>query len=109
MSTLPDGATVLQKNDACAVQAFRVGPWSYGLQYHPEWSRETILNELADPTNADELAKAGTSANDVRQATTEHAPMAERQSDRMFDQCNLVLFPASRLQSGLEARSPLHH
>ena len=99
---------VIRKNAACAVQAYRVGPWSYGIQYHPEWSRETILKEVADAT-PEELAAAGTTANDVRQATTEHAATAARQSERMFDLCNLVLFPTSQLQTGLAARSPLHH
>lgn len=108
VSTLPEGATVIRKNAACAVQAYRVGPWSYGIQYHPEWSRETILKEVADAT-PEELAAAGTTANDVRQATTEHAATAARQSERMFDLCNLVLFPTSQLQTGLAARSPLHH
>lgn len=108
VSTLPEGATVLQKSERCAVQCYRVGPWSYGFQYHPEWSRQTMLNEIADAASA-ELSEAGTSAEEMRQGITDHYATAERLSTRMFDLCNLILFPSSRLQPGLTARSPLHH
>jgi GMP synthase-like glutamine amidotransferase len=104
----PEGATILQRNAACAVQAYRVGAWTYGIQYHPEWNRDTILAEIAGAT-AEELAAAGASAEALRQATAEHAPTAERHAERMFEACNTVLFPASALQPGLAARSPLHH
>lgn len=36
VSRLPDGAVLLMTNDACPVQAFRLGETSYGLQMHPE-------------------------------------------------------------------------
>lgn len=108
VSKVPAGATVIQRNAACPVQAFRVGAWSYGFQYHPEWSRETILSEIAGAT-PEELAAAGAPADALRQATAEHAPAAERHAERMFELCNLVLFPANSLQPGLAARSPLHH
>jgi GMP synthase (glutamine-hydrolysing) len=108
VSVLPEGAALLQRSAACNVQAFRMGPWSYGIQYHPEWSRAMIQAEIAGASQ-DELAKAGVTADALRQATAEEVPGAERRSARMFELCNLVLFPATSLQTGLEARSPLHH
>lgn len=33
---LPDGAVLLMTNEACRVQAFRLGESAYGLQMHPE-------------------------------------------------------------------------
>jgi GMP synthase-like glutamine amidotransferase len=108
VSTLPEGATVLQRNAACPVQAYRVGPWSYGFQYHPEWNRQTILKEIGEATEQ-ELAAAGTTAEIMRQGTNDHYATAERMAGKIFELCNLMLFPSSRLQSGLAARSPLHH
>jgi GMP synthase-like glutamine amidotransferase len=36
VADLPDGATVLAANAACAVQAMRVGSRAFGVQFHPE-------------------------------------------------------------------------
>ena len=105
---LPEGATLVMKGDACQVQAFRVGTTSYGIQYHPEWTRETIHAELDSWKDAD-LAAAGTSRDAVRAATAEHYPAAERRSRRVFEAVNLVLFPASRQQRGLVAPGWIHH
>jgi GMP synthase-like glutamine amidotransferase len=108
VSKLPEGATVVMKGHACPVQAFRVGATSYGFQYHPEWTRETILAEIDAATDAD-LAAAGTTKADLRQATAEHYPHAERNSKRVFEAANLVLFPAGRQQPGLVAPGWIHH
>jgi GMP synthase (glutamine-hydrolysing) len=108
VSKLPEGATLVMKGDACQVQAYRVGATSYGFQYHPEWTRETILAELDSWKDAD-LASAGTTRDAVRAATAEHFPAAERRSKRVFEAVNLVLFPASRQQRGLVAPGWIHH
>lgn len=108
VSKLPEGAQVVMKGENCPVLAYRVGPTSYGIQYHPEWSRQTILDEIAGASAA-ELAAVGTTAEALRQATAEHTTNAERLAMRTFELCNLLLFPASRQQPGLRARSPLHH
>jgi GMP synthase-like glutamine amidotransferase len=108
VSKLPAGAAVIMKGAACPVQAYRVGPWSYGFQYHPEWTREDILAEIERSTDA-ELAAAGTSKAAQRQATAEHAANAERASKRIFELANLLLFPASRQQPGLVAPGTVHH
>ncbi|HEY0331976.1 MAG TPA: type 1 glutamine amidotransferase [Rhodopseudomonas sp.] len=41
VTRLPEGAELLAGNEACAVQAFRVG-LAYGLQYHVEITEETV-------------------------------------------------------------------
>lgn len=108
VTTLPEGATVLQRSAACAVQSYRVGSWSYGIQYHPEWDKRRMLDEIGTATAA-ELAATGATAESLRAATNEHAANSERLAARFFEMCNLMLFPSSRLQPGLAARSPLHH
>jgi myo-inositol-1(or 4)-monophosphatase len=54
------------------------------------------------------FAGAGDKAN-VRQATAEHYPTAERNSKRVFELANLLLFPAGRQQTGLVAPGWVHH
>ena len=55
---LPAGSTVLARNDACAVQAFRVGRFAYGLQYHVELTAATIPEWQAIPAYSASLAQA---------------------------------------------------
>ena len=108
VSKLPEGATIVMKGEVCPVQAFRVGALSYGIQYHPEWTRETILGEIDAATDA-ELAVIGTTKANLRQATAEHYPAAERNAKRVFELANLLLFPAGRQQTGLVAPGWVHH
>jgi GMP synthase-like glutamine amidotransferase len=42
VSAPPQGATVLATGDACAVQAMRVGPHAWGLQFHIELTAATV-------------------------------------------------------------------
>jgi GMP synthase-like glutamine amidotransferase len=44
VTRLPEGATPLARNAACAVQAMRVGTHAYGLQFHPEIVDETVAD-----------------------------------------------------------------
>ena len=41
---LPAAATVLAANEACAIQAFRVGDRAYGVQFHIEVTKETVAD-----------------------------------------------------------------
>lgn len=40
--SLPDGATILARGEACANQAFRYGERVFGFQFHLEYAREHI-------------------------------------------------------------------
>ena len=42
ITRLPDGAVLLLTNEACRVQAYRVGARAYGLQMHPEVDPDTF-------------------------------------------------------------------
>lgn len=40
----PDGAVVLARSDVCPVQAMRVGPCAWSMQYHVEVEPDTVAN-----------------------------------------------------------------
>jgi len=48
VAQLPDGAVLLMTNDACHVQAFRLGETAYGLQMHPEVDLRIFTDWIAD-------------------------------------------------------------
>jgi GMP synthase-like glutamine amidotransferase len=67
---LPDGAVLLLTNDACPVQAFRVGDAAYGLQMHPEVDAGTFASwsDVADEALARSGRDATQASNEVRAA-----------------------------------------
>lgn len=58
VSALPPGAEILAANSDCAVQALRVGPVAYGLQYHVELTADTVPEWRAVPEYAASLAES---------------------------------------------------
>jgi GMP synthase (glutamine-hydrolysing) len=72
---LPDGAVRLACNDFEPNHAFRVGESAWGVQFHPEYTREImemyVHDEIAD------LEAAGEDAGALRDAVTD-APLAGR-------------------------------
>jgi GMP synthase-like glutamine amidotransferase len=57
VTQLPDGAVLLLTNDACRVQAFRLGDTAYGLQLHPELDAATFRSWADYPDEA--LGRSG--------------------------------------------------
>jgi GMP synthase-like glutamine amidotransferase len=41
---LPEGSAVLARNEACAIQAFRYGDRAYGVQFHIEVTKHTVID-----------------------------------------------------------------
>lgn len=39
---VPDGATVLARNEATAYQAYKLGERTWAVQFHPEWDHDVI-------------------------------------------------------------------
>ena len=58
VQTLPEGAVVLAANAACPVQAMRVGPHAWGLQYHVEMTDTTVAEWSAIPEYKASMEKA---------------------------------------------------
>ncbi|MFO1175454.1 MAG: type 1 glutamine amidotransferase [Paracoccaceae bacterium] len=55
---LPEGAVVLAANDACPVQALRVGPRAWGIQFHIEMTPSTVAEWSAVPEYAASMERA---------------------------------------------------
>jgi len=62
VNELPPGATLLLSNDACPIQAFRVGGFAWGVQFHPEVDAGIVEGWVADDGP---LVAAGVSAADA--------------------------------------------
>ena len=64
ITELPDGAVLLLTNEACRVQAFRLGDSAYGLQLHPELDAATFrswadyVDEALERSGVDPLVAA---------------------------------------------------
>ena len=41
---LPEGSAVLARNEACPIQAFRYGNRAYGVQFHIEVTKDTVID-----------------------------------------------------------------
>lgn len=68
--TLPDGATVLGRNEEL-VQAYRLGTNAWGLQFHVEVNPGQVFGWLG--TYGDEMRDAGVDLDDLRAVTAAYA------------------------------------
>lgn len=70
VAELPQGAHLLLSNEACRVQAFRVGDSAYGFQCHPEIDAEVFLSwaDFADEA----LIRSGTDVATASNAVQEY-------------------------------------
>lgn len=87
---LPEGGVVLAGNAACPVQALRVGPRAWGIQFHVEMTAATVAEWSAVPEYAASMAKAlGVErARGLEAELAGHLPafnaMARRLNDNLF-------------------------
>ncbi|MBB5049132.1 GMP synthase-like glutamine amidotransferase [Rhodopseudomonas rhenobacensis] len=86
VSRLPEGGELLARNDACAVQAFRVG-LAYGLQYHVEITEQTVPQWRRLPAYAASLdtALGPQRAASLAQETAARLPAFARAARRIND------------------------
>ncbi len=70
VSTPPPGAVVLASNEACKVQAFRVGLRTLGFQYHFEADRP-MISAICDRERT-MLGEAGASPDEIAAQASEH-------------------------------------
>lgn len=103
--TAPPEARILASSERCRVQAFAVGLFSYGFQYHFEWDRAIILKEVDE--YGDEVRSAGASPEAIRSGVDQHAAVAERLAERLTERIALCLMPVDRVNRGIVR--DLHH
>jgi GMP synthase (glutamine-hydrolysing) len=80
---LPAEATRLAENDACLNQAFRIGAATYGVQFHPEVTREMVRTWVASVRPGPETEQRIEAEMDRHLAAAEHLGRAI--GDRWFD------------------------
>ena len=77
VQSVPDGAVVLATTPACAVQAFRVGPCAWGLQFHVEAGPTTVRAWATVPEYRTALSRTGVAAGELQATMVEHTAAME--------------------------------
>lgn len=99
VSQLPLGAKLLASSGCCKVQSWMTGLRTYGFQYHPEVTVETIERWIREEPEA--LTEAKLTVDQIRRETQKQYPTFERLSQRLFDNIAMLLMPVDRRYSGL--------
>ncbi|MEB8387344.1 type 1 glutamine amidotransferase [Rhodobacteraceae bacterium KMM 6894] len=84
---LPPDTTLLASNAACHAQAIRVGPRSWGVQFHPEIDEGLLGFWMGDPANraaAIEWLGSTEAADRFAADSVAHVPMAARQTAALY-------------------------
>jgi GMP synthase-like glutamine amidotransferase len=81
---IPANATHLARSRLFPMQAFRIGPRAYGLQFHLEFTVETIDTVLQDPACRADLAALGCSTAAIRSATPARVRALEPIAQEVF-------------------------
>lgn len=96
ISEAPPDARILARSEHCSVEAFACGIFSYGIQFHPEWSAE----DLAGRCEAESNAAAAATVRD-------QSEMVGRQAARFAENVAAYLLPVERVNAGIA--KDIHH
>ncbi|MCI0365351.1 MAG: type 1 glutamine amidotransferase [Phycisphaerales bacterium] len=99
VSKLPPGGRLLSSSARCKGQAWSHGLRTYGFQYHPEITIETIERWVQEEPEA--LQEAGITPDQLPQQTERFYPAFARLADRLFESIALFLMPVDRRYQGL--------
>jgi GMP synthase-like glutamine amidotransferase len=99
VSALPPGAKLLASSKQCNVQAWTSGLRTYGFQYHPEITIDTISRWVSEEPEV--LSEAKITREELTENTRKHFVSFERLSQRLFEQIALLLMPVDRRYAGL--------
>lgn len=105
VSQLPPGARLLASSAQCKNQTWAMGLRTYGIQYHPEVTLESIETWMREEPEA--LREANITAESLREQNARFYPAFERLSRRLFESMALFLMPVDRRYEGLV--KDLHH
>jgi GMP synthase-like glutamine amidotransferase len=90
VTRLPEHSTLLASNDACAVQAFRVGGRAWGVQFHVEVLATTVSLWREVPAYRRALEHTGIDADSLASAVGDHLGAMTELAGRLA-QCLLHL------------------
>jgi GMP synthase-like glutamine amidotransferase len=95
---LPEGAILLASSDRCQVQAYAVGDYAFGLQFHSEFTDTTLADWTRIPAYSEDLEAAlgSTGSAHLQRAVSEHLPIMNREAKILFD--NFLNIVKSRWQ-----------
>jgi GMP synthase (glutamine-hydrolysing) len=82
MFEIPDGATLLLEGEHVRNQGFRYGDAAWGVQFHPEVTRDVIEGWLG--VAGDTVARWGKSADQIRAEGRLHLGIAEQRAREMI-------------------------
>ena len=91
VSKLPDDAISLASSERCQVQAWTKGINTFGIQFHPECTRQTISDWIKDDSRI--LHELKIDSEVLETATDQHFAEYERLTDRFYDAVSQVLMP----------------
>jgi len=105
VAELPPGARLLASSSQCKNQAWALGLRSYGFQYHPEVTLNTIETWMREEPEA--LREANITPEQLREQNRKSFPAFERLTQRLFESIALFLMPVDRRYQGIV--KDLHH
>ena len=83
---MPDGAVWLARSEACRNQAYRLGPATYGLQFHAEVTPEMIADWCAQDDNCGDVRELSEPID-----ATRNAGLQKTLSDHLFGKWSALL------------------
>jgi GMP synthase (glutamine-hydrolysing) len=102
VSQLPPDGRVLARSEACGVEAFVSGMFSYGVQFHPEWSSSAFVARCESGGLLGDGDRAALAAT-IR----DQAEGVDRQAERFAENVASFLLPIERVNAGVA--KDIHH
>ncbi len=98
ISKAPPDARILSSSKRTKVQAFAVGTNSYGVQYHPEYTRQLVVDHWERP---DGFTEAGGGKEELAKQTDREFDEFQRHALRFFESVALFLMPVDKISAGI--------
>lgn len=102
ITELPPDARTLARSESCAVEAFACGVFSYGVQFHPEWSSAAFVSRCEAGGLLGDGDRAALAA-----AIRDQAESIDRQAARFAENIASFLLPVERVNAGVA--KDIHH
>lgn len=102
IAEVPAGGRILATSEHCGVEAFACGIFSYGVQFHPEWTADELA-ERCERGGTD----AGMDAAALAATVRDQREAIDRQAVRFAENVAAYLMPIERVNAGV-ARD-IHH